>query len=770
MALKPVGSLVTLDLVYELVEGNLSSENRKDIGDISNQFEKDPEDHGWALRVAKVVCLLEFVRDLPRTPANIAAFLVDEVGKPTPLALVQAAILKLQTAQFIRETQEGWKLQTAQEKNWETERRGFLDPKPRDRNEILRQVLKDIFGEPALKTYRYKEFRNFRIGVTIDGTPLEDGDLPLTLGIADDLDDLSRKITETREESRQKSHENDLYWVFATTLETDELVAELHASRKMAEKYDQLRARNVISPDEAICLQDEKNTALNHESRLSDKLTEAMESGTGLFRGVARDASSLGKNLGEILKKVYGHVVPDLYPKLELGSRPLKGTEAEDFLKAADLKALPVLFYTGEQGLGLVTKDGAKFIPNPGADIAKEVLDYLVGEHGYGNKESRTGKALEKKFGGIGYGWDRDMLRLILAVLFRAGSIEITHGGEKFTSYQDPRSRTPLINNPAFRSALFTPVKSKTIKDLTKAVVSYENLTGETVAVDRQAIADALKAFAAQDLKRLLPIEARAQAHHLSVLGLIQEHKQSLSLIESGSADDCVDMLVGEGQALKDGHDRIRKLEKCLDEKGLATLRNARLAVGEMANLLSARGHTDIQPRVEELRELLAAEDFYDRLPSIEKATQAILTPYRDVYERLHFDRTEAFQAASEKLKGRSEWESLPETMREPVVGPLQSRCCSSLEWQDGSVTCKTCGATLSQMDSDLAAQGGLFAQVVAQIQKFIAPPDQKVKRVRIVEFFSESVETEVQVKQSVSRLQDHLLKLLDEGFKIVLE
>jgi len=41
-----------------------------------------------------------------------------------------------------------------------------------------------------------------------------------------------------------------------------------------------------------------------------------MERGTGLFRGVARDASSLGKSLGEILKKLYGYAVPDLYPRL----------------------------------------------------------------------------------------------------------------------------------------------------------------------------------------------------------------------------------------------------------------------------------------------------------------------------------------------------------------------------------------------------------------------------------------------------------------------
>ena len=156
----------------------------------------------------------------------------------------------------------------------------------------------------------------------------------------------------------------------------------------MVEKYDQLRAQNKITNDEATCLQDEKNTKQNYETRLRDKMIESLEKGTGLFRGVSKDASSLGKSLSEILKKLFGQVVPDLYPKLEMGSRPLSGDEAEQILKTADLKALPQVFYAGENGLGLVVKEGAKFVPNPAADVAKEVLDYLVGEHGYGNKDS----------------------------------------------------------------------------------------------------------------------------------------------------------------------------------------------------------------------------------------------------------------------------------------------------------------------------------------------------------------------------------------------
>src|SRR5208282_5441954 len=102
----------------------------------------------WALQVAKAVCLLEFLRDLPRTEANIAAFLIDRVGTPAPLAQVQAAVKKLDEAQFLRETEDGWKLMTLPEKNWEKER-NELDPRPRDRNEIARKVLREIWRAGA---------------------------------------------------------------------------------------------------------------------------------------------------------------------------------------------------------------------------------------------------------------------------------------------------------------------------------------------------------------------------------------------------------------------------------------------------------------------------------------------------------------------------------------------------------------------------------------------------------------------------------------------
>ena len=204
----------------------------------------DPEDQGMASRVAKTICLLEFVRDLPRTEANIAACLVGKIGNPAPLVEVQTALKKLENAQFVRNTEEGWKLQTAQEKNWDIERRR-LAPRSRDRNEILRETLQAIFADPKLKTYRFRNLKSFRVGISVDGVQAgEEGQIQLSIATAEDDDTFPARLAEVRNDSRQEVHKNDLYWVFALTPEIDGLIANLYASRQMVVRYDQLRAHS----------------------------------------------------------------------------------------------------------------------------------------------------------------------------------------------------------------------------------------------------------------------------------------------------------------------------------------------------------------------------------------------------------------------------------------------------------------------------------------------------------------------------------------------
>lgn len=775
-AQKPIGALVTLDKVFELVEGNLSNEKRTDIYQISERFKDDPEDCGWALKVAKAICLLEFIRDLPRTEANLAAVLVDAVGKPAPLDEVQAAVKRLDTAQFIRNTEDGWKLQTAQEKNWTNERSGYLDPKPRERNELTRAALKQIFDEPEFKTYRYQN-RSFRIGIGVDGTNIGDeGELPLTLCVSDDAEEFTKRIEEIRTESQQKSHEHDLYWLFCLTPEIDELVTQLHASRKMVDKYNQLSAQQKISPDEATCLQDEKNSKNGYEARLRDKLTEAMERGTGMFRGVQKDASALGKGLGEILKKLFGQVVPDLYPKLPMGSRPLKGDEADQILKAVDLKVLPKVFYEGDQGLAMVVKDGAKLVINTNSEVCKEVLDYLKSEHSYGNKDTRMGKALEKRFGGTPYGWERDMLRLILSTLFRAGEIEVTYQGNRFHNYQDPASRTPFTNNPAFRSSLYSPRQSVGLKTLTQAVQQLEDLIGEEVDVEEGAIATAFKQVAAEELEKLYPLKAIAEAHRLPVRAMLSDYQQTLAGIQSSASDDCVRILNENGKEFGETRAKVRKLRESLHDKSIDMLRQARQAIEQVWSRLSAHApSSELETTVAELKTLLDSEQFIDSWDKIAAHTKKLQGAYQMAYCELFDRRKQSYESAIGEIQNRTEWAPLEASnpgMAASLLSPLQARVGTDDD-RNALAEGKSLGqSSLTEMVSDLAAVDGLKSSVLVKLQELSIGSEKRapVRKVRVSEFFNRPIETQAELDKALSLIRDSLQKCIDEGAIIILE
>lgn len=795
MAHQPIGTLVTLNKIFELVEGNLSTEKQKDISDITNRFKDDLEDNGMALRVAKAICLLEFVRDLPRTETNIAACLVERVGDAAPLAGVKVAIDRLQEAKFVRNTEEGWKLQTAQEKNWETERRSYLDPNQREQNEILRDAFREIFSEPHLKTFRFRDLRSFRVGVTLDGQRVSDeGQVPLAVFTAEDAGAFAGKLVAVTDESRQGAHRNDIYWVYSRTEEIDGLIANLYASRRMVAKYDQMRVQNRITNEELACLMGEKNEVIRFQGRLREKLIESLEKGQGMFRGVAKDAAALGRNLSEIIKGLFDYAVPDLYPKLQMGACSLKGTEAEEILKAANLSGLSQVFYGGEQGLNLVIKEGARNVANPAADVAKEVLDYLKREHSYGNKI--TGKVLEDHFQGIGYGWERDLLRLVLAVLLRAGTIEVTYQGRRYISHQDPQCRAPFVNNTAFKSASFAPRESIDLKTLTTAVQNYENLAGEEVDVEEGAIATAFKKLADGELKMLLPVEALVMAHRLPVKEALDGYHQTLANIASAASDDCVILLAREGKSFKETRDRVRRIRDAVGDAALGVVRQARHAVESIWPVLEKRGqNVELNESVGQLQTLIAAEDFFEHAEEMKVLAGAISDAYQAVYRDLHNRRHETFARAIEEVKGRPEWiQVFPthsasgsdagksqdeqakarEMMQDTVLASLASRACAELELTDGDLACQRCSATLSQMESDLAALGGLKSNVLTRLQELASPSDAaegaRIERIRLADFFTGILDSEASIDESLDRLREHLHKLIAEGAKIVIE
>lgn len=766
----PLGDLVTLDKVYELLYlGNLlPSEVSREIDDVAKNLPNDP----IAQKVAKAIALLEPVKDLPRTPHNLAVVLYPSVTAGPALGEVEKAIAVLEKAQVIRNSEEGYKLLTVQEKTWET-KRNSLDPREADRNRIKREVLKQIFSDPQLRKYQYNNLRSFRNALVVEGETVESaGEIPFSLLLADSVQSKSGRVGEARDES--SANRQNVFWVVTLTDEIHKLIVEVHRSREMVSEYERLASQQRLSGEESSCLAEEKNRRDIFFRKLRAKMLEAVQTGTGFFQGIQHDATALGAAFVEIFHKLFDIVVPVLYPKLEIGVLQLNGDEPEKLIIAANLNGLPQVFYHDKPEQSLVIKQSGKYLPNLGADLCREILEHLKKEHAYGNKV--TGKILEIHFSGIGYGWERETLRLGLAVLFRGGAVEVTHQGRKYRNYSDPACRPPFVNNPAFRAASFAPRETLDLKILARAAQAYEEITGKDVNIEEGDIANAFQEVAAADKEKLLPVVARLTALKVPGAESVAMHLQWVEGILEMAPDDCVKTLAGEGESYLDGRKKATTLESLASEANLEVLDTAWRVLNEQWPVLADRSPgPELEQAAVQLKEAFDSENVLDHLERLRQITETIAAEYGRLYRNTFERRNKVYEAAVDHVKGLPEWAAFTEATdvteeeRDALLRPLVSRLGDKLDLNKGDTVCRLTHATISQMESDIAAAEGLTRKVVLRLQQAVLP-EEKVERFRVSRHFSGKIESMEDLDSVIAALRDKLEKLLAQGCKVILE
>jgi hypothetical protein len=758
---QPVGRLVTLEQVYDLLEGNLTTERRKDIADVAARLsDVDP----MVLKVVKALALLEFVRDLPRTPDNIAAVLYDRVDGGAIVEQVQASLEHLEEAQFAREMAEGWKLQTALEKDWDTERRSHY-PKPAQRKELRLEILRTgIFDEPQVRSYRYRNLRTFRLAVSADGRTVTDGDIPLSLFLAEDEADLQRLKDEARETSRPGTPgENTLYWVVPMTQKVQQGLVELYRSREMIALHE----REAKSRDEYALVQSEKDRRDTISRTLRADLAAAFPQGLTYFRGVEKAASSWGQSLADALKAFLDKAVPDLYPKFDLGAYPADERDAQKFLTAANLSGLPTLYHEGKDNMGLIRRDRGRFVVDRDAATAAEAMGYIQRMHGYGEKV--TGRALEDKFQGLEYGWDVGVVKVSLAALMRAGSLEISYQGRRHRDYREPAVREVFGKVPAFRSAAFAPREALDFTILSTAARNFERIYGRELDLEEGAITQAVVERAREEREFLLPLEARVKALRLPGADFLTEFRATLEGLIASAPDDVVKTFASDGQDYSQAREQMHRIAEGTAGGNLETLRQAQTVVTQQWPALAARRPDDDPVIVAgaRLRDVLGSDSVYERLADIGRDAAEIAHAYQELYTDQHQRRRRVYEEAIATVEAHPEWGNLPQEAQEQVLVPLVSRACGDLRLEE--TTCHACRATLDQIASDLAAVTGLRGQALERIDELTAA-QAPVVRVRLAEFFSGVILEAEELDRRVEALREHLQKLLAEGARIVFE
>lgn len=766
---KQVGSLVTLDAVYQLVEESLPPDQVEDIRRTAAKLNHEGELGAMAVRVLQTVCLLSYVTHLPRTERNIAACLVSDVEAAAPVAEVHEALELLKGKNIIRNTDEGWRLQSRTEETWQQERHNLGSPKSAERNELLRSAVGEICGDTPLRQYRHASGRTFAVQYSLDGTTVVSGKVPVFLLSADGPDQLANTVADAVTKSRQIDHNKDIFWVCVWSSDVDTYIDEVSRSKQMVAKYDMKAASGRLTPEFASCLTAEKTAVAKSQTVLRDKVRASLEQGVGIFAGVQHDASELGRTFVEQLHGLLDVAVPAVYSKLAMGACQVNGSEAAEVLKSVNLEGLSNIFGGTDKGLGLVRyADGHNQVALD-APVAAEVLNYIKAAFDQTGKEACLGKALEEHFGDPPYGWEGDVLRVILAALVRAGAIELTVQGQRCASYKDPRCLAAFASLPAFKAALFLPCEMVSMALLKGAAMAYGALTGlPDLELKVDVVAGAIQKWVAGELAALVDPEMRMKYARLPGAEVVQEYHDAIVQFRDLSDVDCIKLMAANGAELKAAAHKAHPIVTGADEKAAEVMENMGQAMTEQLEALRRHGHDGgLDEIAQELTTLTASTVFYAKMARVQELVGQVTKRYAAAYQELHQHRENVYREALSRLQSADGWSRLDPSQRESVSASLSKYMCSAP--LDGVTACEQCHATLDGMASDIDAVEKRLQDARSAMSRLLDPTDEVVT-LHVSMYLSETFSQPEVLQQALGRLQQDALKAIAAGKKVRLE
>jgi hypothetical protein len=764
---QPVGRLVTLDMIYDLVEGNISYEKRKDISDIA----KATPDNQLVAKVAKAICLLQFVSGVPRTVENISAVLHPAVDAQPLHAEVQTALDLLVEAQKIKLGEKGYDLLSAEGKRWEEERQG-IDLRGVDHTRLQGEILGELFE--AVKPYRHRGLRNFTPMVLVNGDRLtKEGDVPFRLTLTEEGPTFVTACSEARKLGSEEwqrwektfAEPPSVPIVAALPDDVYRFIKELHRSHEMIQRHE----RGIKSADEAQLLNDEKTRESAILRELRTKFQNSICSGNSYFQGVERPLQSHGRVLQEVVRGSMEIAVPEIYSKFDLGAVNVKGNESEEILKVSNLGGLPAVFYDGTDALGLIVQQGGRYVVNTSAPAAREVLNYIAARHAYGEKV--TGKLLESHFRSAPYGWELEVLMTIVAALFRGTAVEVFAQSSWRKTSSDPGVREPFSKIPTFRATGFRPRQDQLrFEDLVGAARAFQEIFGEEVDIEENAISAALKVRIQAEYEAALSLKPKLEAYGLPGAEEVEELYSTLRSLIDAPADDAVKTFGAGARTIREAIAKGKRIAGALSPGNLAVLRDAQRAIGVL--WLSLRGrNTDplVVQAADRLTGALASDTFCDRIPQIAADVESVERAYKDMYSAIWERRRQAYQELVSALTGRPEWTELPPAAREEILGPIRIRSGESEELPRQKVHLHP---SVDQMETDLLAVERLRLDAAARLEALLVPPDQpqRIERVKVREFFRSALSSEKEFEDSFQALREHCLKLIAEGSRVILE
>ena len=738
---KPVGTLASIDRIYDLVSGNIASEIRGKIDSISTEVP-----HRLAQPVAKAICLLQYVRSIHRTGENIAATLHSAVDGDSRLSEVKAALDALLEAHKVRHGDGGFRIPSPAEDDWER-RRASLSPKPGDVSRLHAEAVAALWQPQP--THVLLDVKNFKAGLYLNARLVTDGDIPAHLTLAEAGAEFTERVEEMRKRSQGET--KSIFWVATLDEPIDRETVELYRSKEILARKE----RGAQTKDETALVAEEKRRLRRHQDELRRLLKQALLSGSIFFRGNDRSPDDTITEVGKAASVALAQALPEVFERFDEAAARVSKKDLDTLMSTENLHGLTPVF----SELSLVRDQGGKPVFNTDSGPLAQVLARIENRTSYG--ETASGRYLADEFAKEPFGWEFDVIRLLVVSLLRAGKIEVTSKGQVIETALSLEAKSTFPNNNLFRQASFRPKVGLEFPHVVEAYQHFREVFGHDISeLEQGVVAAAIREEVTGHEEELREVHTTLVQHSLPGSEVLRSALGQMRPMRTGKKDQVILTFNTAYKELKEAIRRRAELASALTFPRLQDVARSRRALDiHWAFLKDESGIADeLRKHAEKLDDLLQRETFFKNFAAIDQHSRALI----EEYERRHLEaadqRTDTYQDALDKLHGTPGWAKLDKVQQQHVEGPLSARAKA-----DGAAN-----TTIPMMREQRDACPVILQKAIEEMLRIIEGA--RIERVSAMSYFSGGIETEEQLERALTGLRDECMELIAAGKKVLVQ
>ncbi|WP_430456933.1 BREX system P-loop protein BrxC [Rheinheimera sp.] len=616
--------------------------------------------------IAKTVCVLQILNNLPRTIQNVTSLMHAGISDASNADAVKQAVDELISDAFVPfGEQEGQLCFFSEKLNDIEQERANIPLRSIELRRIQNEALREAYAPlPSVNLHGSLSVQTGLKAQNSTGVPTslagERNPVQTIVELVEpkDYDAVKARLTD---ESRHKSSQYTIFLLGRTTHDIDELVGEIYRCREIASKYKS-------EPDQEVkqYCESQGDIANRKMAELEGLLRRSLTQGSFIFRGEVSAVESLDLKLLDAAKKQLNNVAEQVFDRYSEASVRVNTNLAEKFLSTNSLSGIT----SDIDPLGLVQRSGGRPSINIDHKAITSIRDMIE------RQGTIEGKRLTDIFTDAPYGWSQDTLRYLLAAMLVAGEIKLKVSGREVT-VNGQQAIEALKTNNTFRTVGVSLREERpSMEVMARAAERLTELSGDMVVPLEDEISKATIKLFPQLQYQYGPLAEKLRRLHLPGVERINSLGNDIKDVLFTDASDAPARLGSEESNLYHSLKWAAELKRSL-ENGLEVTLNDLQHYRGVIDSLPASGtpgslKEELTEPLSDIVSRLQSADFFKYTTEFASHLTHIKGRVRDTAISLQNEQQQRIVDAEQELTRVAEWAELTQQEQNNLLADLE--------------------------------------------------------------------------------------------------